>query len=56
MNGCSKCGGSGFKISKKKDGKQKPCKVCVKSTGFCPKCNGTGYKIGKPGKKCKCKK
>lgn len=54
MQGCSKCGGTGYKISKKKDGKKKPCKECMKSTGCCPKCNGTGYKKeGKPCKRCK---
>lgn len=52
--GCTKCNGSGFKTSKK-HGKTKPCKICIKSTGFCPKCNGTGFKI-KNKKECKCKK
>jgi len=52
--GCLKCNGTGFKVSKKKDGKQKPCKLCVQSSGFCPKCNNTGLKI-KNGKPCKCK-
>ena len=33
---CTKCSGSGFKTSKK-HGKTKPCKICIKSTGFCPK-------------------
>jgi hypothetical protein len=53
--GCPKCNGAGFKTSKKKQGKTKPCKICMKSTGFCPKCNGTGFKI-KNKKECKCKK
>lgn len=54
VSGCTKCSGSGLKISKK-HGKTKPCKICIKSTGFCPKCNGTGFKI-KNKKECKCKK
>merc|ERR1711957_831633 len=54
--GCHKCGGSGYKCSKKKSYKQKPCKECMKRQGFCPKCNGTGFKIGKKGKTCKCQK
>lgn len=52
--GCKKCGGSGFKLSKKKNDKQKPCKLCMESLGYCPKCNNTGLKI-KDGKPCKCK-
>ena len=56
VSGCYKCGGSGWKISKKKYGKRKPCKECMKRHGYCPKCNGTGYKIGKKGKICKCRK
>ncbi len=55
---CSKCGGVGY-ITKKKtkvEGKQKPCKECIKACGFCPKCNNTGEVLGKPGKICKCKK
>jgi hypothetical protein len=52
--GCVKCNGTGFKASKNKDGKQKPCKLCVQASGSCPKCNGTGLKL-KSGKPCKCK-
>lgn len=55
MPGCVKCNGTGFKISKKKDGKQKLCSACVKAKGFCPKCNGTGVRADKGGKACKCK-
>jgi hypothetical protein len=54
--GCYKCGGTGYKFSKKKSSKRKPCKDCIKRSGCCPKCNNTGYKIGKPGKVCKCRK
>jgi len=53
--GCYKCAGTGWKISKKKNNKSKPCKECMKKLGYCPKCAGTGFKIGKPGKVCKCK-
>jgi hypothetical protein len=54
MEGCTICDGTGFKISKKKEGKKKPCKKCVEATGHCPKCNNTGIKLGgiKP---CSCK-
>ncbi len=51
---CTKCGGSGFKTSKKTVEKQKPCKLCAKVMGICPKCNNTGMKL-KNGKPCKCK-
>lgn len=53
--GCVKCNGTGFKVSKKADGKQKLCSACLEVKGVCPKCNGTGFKIGKPDKACKCK-
>ena len=52
--GCVKCNGTGFKKSKKSDGKIKNCKSCMKKSGSCSKCNGTGLKI-KDGKACKCK-
>ena len=50
---CVKCSGTGFKL---KGEKKKPCKLCVKVTGYCPKCNNTGVRTDKPGKECKCKK
>jgi len=53
--GCHKCNGTGYKVSKKGDGKQKLCSACLEVKGVCPKCNGTGMKIDKPGKVCKCK-
>jgi hypothetical protein len=55
---CAECGGTGWKLKKKskESEKKKPCKLCVKASGFCPKCNNTGEKIGKPGKLCKCRK
>jgi hypothetical protein len=53
--GCHKCGGTGYKSSKKKSHKSKPCKVCMKALGHCSKCNNTGFKIKNPSKACKCK-
>lgn len=51
--GCHKCYGTGYKKSKKKFSKMKPCKLCMIALGKCPKCNNTGFKIGK-NKRCKC--
>jgi hypothetical protein len=47
---CQKCGGTGWKTKKKTkvEGKQKPCKACIKACGYCPKCNNTGEVPGKP--------
>ena len=54
--GCHKCGGSGYKFSKKKN-KSKPCKKCMIAKNYCAYCNNTGLKI-KNGvsKTCKCRK
>jgi hypothetical protein len=54
VTGCLKCNGTGYKVSKKEGGKNKPCKLCVQASGLCPKCNNTGVKIGTT-KTCKCK-
>jgi hypothetical protein len=53
--GCTKCGGTGYKAKKEKEGKIKPCKVCVRATGMCLLCNNTGMRVDKAGKKCKCR-
>jgi hypothetical protein len=52
--GCKKCGGTGYKDSKKEGGKKKACTSCMEASGTCPKCNGTGKKL-KDGTPCKCK-
>ena len=56
ITNCVECSGTGWIVKKKskETEKKKPCKLCVKKSGFCPKCNNTGEKIGKPGKICKC--
>ncbi len=57
--GCKKCGGTGYKNSKKEGKERKICKLCAEASGYCKKCNGTGIKPAKEGKQpkpCKCKK
>jgi len=52
--GCHKCGGTGWKYSKKKHHKSKPCKKCMLAKGYCANCGNSGFKY-KNGKPCKCK-